>query len=226
MQRKRVRLNETQSYERKAITPIEYSGLQQAYDHFNKELFGGALRNVFITYQRKAHSAGYFSPDRFSDRSNKSAEHELALNPDGFIGRTDKWVCSVLGHEMSHVWQHQHGKPAARGYHNKEWAAKMKAIGLQPSSTGMSGGRETGQKMSHFIIDDGPFDKSFARLAATGWKLNLQSAPRPGGEGRRGKPTFTCPECRQKAWGKPGLKITCTPCGIEMPPDQPLDNAV
>ena len=33
-----------------AITPIEYSGLQAAYDHFNKELFGGQLPDVFITY--------------------------------------------------------------------------------------------------------------------------------------------------------------------------------
>jgi hypothetical protein len=61
------------SYERPidqpvAITPIEYGGLQDAYDHFNAELFGGSLVDVFITYQRKAHSHGYFSPDRFSGR--------------------------------------------------------------------------------------------------------------------------------------------------------------
>jgi hypothetical protein len=44
---------------REAITPIEYSGLQAAYDHFNKELFAGKLPDVFITYQRKARSLGY-----------------------------------------------------------------------------------------------------------------------------------------------------------------------
>jgi predicted SprT family Zn-dependent metalloprotease len=60
----------------------------------------------------------------------------LALNPDGFISETDKQVCQTLVHEMTHVFQHVHGKPSARGYHNKEWAAKMKSIGLQPSSTG------------------------------------------------------------------------------------------
>jgi hypothetical protein len=58
------------SYEQKMdqpITPVEYGGLQQAYDHFNAELFGDEkLPDVFITYQRKAHSAGYFSPNRFS----------------------------------------------------------------------------------------------------------------------------------------------------------------
>jgi len=51
-----------------AITPIEYGGLQEAYDHFNKELFSGELPDVFITYQRKARSLGYFSADRFNGR--------------------------------------------------------------------------------------------------------------------------------------------------------------
>ena len=42
----------------------------------------------------------------------------------------------------------QIGQAAARGYHNKEWAAKMKAIGLMPSNSGAVGGKETGQQMS------------------------------------------------------------------------------
>jgi len=73
-----------------AITPVEYSGLQAAYDHFNKELFGGTLPDVFITYQRKARSLGYFSADRFNGRVDKTGRHELALNPDGFVGCSDK----------------------------------------------------------------------------------------------------------------------------------------
>jgi hypothetical protein len=32
-----------------AITPIEYGGLQEAYDHFNAALFDGMLPDVFIT---------------------------------------------------------------------------------------------------------------------------------------------------------------------------------
>jgi hypothetical protein len=66
-------------YERKdAITPIEYGGLQEAYDHFNATLFEGALPDVFITYQRRANSGGYFAPDRFSGRAGTLARHELA----------------------------------------------------------------------------------------------------------------------------------------------------
>jgi hypothetical protein len=207
-------------YERKAdppaaITPVEYGGLQQAYDHFNKVLFDGTLGDVFITYQRKAHSAGYFSPDRFSGRVGSSGkhEHELALNPDGFIGQSDAQISQTLVHEMTHVWQHAFGTPGSRGYHNKEWAAKMKAIGLMPSSTGMVGGKETGQRMMDYPIPDGPFVKAFAALAASGWKLNLQSAARDGGpKAPPSKVKFTCLSCGQNAWGKPDLLIACIPC--------------
>jgi hypothetical protein len=121
---------------------------------------------------------------------------------------------------MVHVWQQQHGKPAARGYHNKQWAAKMKAIGLQPSSTGAVGGKETGQRMAHYVIPDGTFAKTFAELAASGWKLNLQSAHRPGPRGgTNSKTKFTCPACGQNAWGKPDLAISCIPCATQMMPE-------
>jgi hypothetical protein len=79
---------------------------------------------------------------------------------------------------MTHCWQEHFGakKRKRYSYHDKEWAAKMKAIGLQPSISGMVGGKETGQQMSHYIIRGGPFIRSYDKLAATGWKLNLQSA--------------------------------------------------
>ena len=86
-----------------AITPVEYSGLQAAYDHFNKVLFGGKLPDVFITYQRKARSLGYFSADRFNGRLDKTGRHELALNPDGFINESDMEICSTLVHEQHQI---------------------------------------------------------------------------------------------------------------------------
>jgi hypothetical protein len=86
-----------------AFTPIEYGGLQDAFEHFSLALFDNALPDVFITYQRKADSAGYSSPDRFSGRVGKFGKHELALNPDGFISQTDKQICQTLVHEMTHV---------------------------------------------------------------------------------------------------------------------------
>jgi SprT-like family protein len=200
-----------------AITLAEYGGLQAAYDHLNKELFGGELPDVMLTLQRKNRSGGYFAPDRFSGRSGKFVRHELALNPDGFIGQTDRWVVSVLGHEMHHVWEHGVKGTPSRGYHSKEWAAKMKLNGLQPSNTGMVGGKETGQRMSDYIIPGGVFEQAFAALAATGWALNLQSAHHGGGKGTpNSKVKFTCRLCGQNAWGKPDLSIICALCNKPM----------
>jgi hypothetical protein len=217
-----MRKSKSKSYDGKtAITPVEYQGLQHAYDHFNTALFAGSLpvETIFITYQRKARSFGYFAPKRFSGRVGDAISHELALNPDAFIGQTEQQICQTLVHEMAHVWQHVEGTPGARGYHNKEWAAKMKAIGLQPSSTGMVGGKETGQRMQDYILPNGPFTKAYDQLAKTGWKLNWQSAARDGQKpGTNSKTKFTCPSCQQNVWGKPDVRVTCTACEIEMPP--------
>jgi hypothetical protein len=197
-----------------AITPAEYGGLQKAYDHLNAELFANALPDCFI--KRKANSLGYFSPDRFSGRVGTFGKHELALNPDRFVSQTDE-QCQTLAHEMTHAWQQHCGTPSARGYHNKEWAAKMKEIGLQPTSTGMVGGKETGQRMGDYIIPGGQFARAFAKLAATGWKMNLQSAHRDGKAAPlNSKQKFSCPGCGQNAWGKPDLAIDCRLCGIPM----------
>jgi SprT-like family len=139
------------------------------------------------------------------------------LNPDAFINRTDEQICSTLVHEMTHAWQHTHGTPSSRGYHNREWATKMKSIGLQPSNTGAVGGKETGQQMTHYIMPDGPFVKAYAKLAAIGWGLNLQSAHRPGPKGgTNSKTKFTCTKCGQNAWGKPDLAVICELCGDKM----------
>ena len=94
----------------------------------------------------------------------------------------------------------------------------MKLIGLQPSNTGMVGGKETGAHMTDYPIPGGPFMKCFAKLAATGWKLNLQSAFRPGPKVTtpNSKTKFTCSQCFANAWGKPDLQILCLPCRVQM----------
>jgi hypothetical protein len=221
--KKSVRSYERSADQPVAITPIEYSGLQEAFDHFNAALFDGALPDCLLTYQRKANSHGYFAADRFTARDGQFRKHELALNPDAFVGQSDEQVCQTLVHEQAHLWQHALGKPSARSYHNAEWSAKMKAIGLQPSSTGMVGGKETGQHMLDYVIPGGPFSTAFAKLAASGWRLNLQSTPRPGAQGNptASKTKFTCPSCGQNVWGKPDTLVACIPCGQPMRPPTP-----
>jgi SprT-like family len=105
--------------ETEAFTQTEYQGFQRAYDFFNRELFSGSLPQVLVTLQRHARTYGYFSPERFSGRIAKTTVHELALNPDGFAGRTDAMILSTLVHEMCHVWQQTHGKAPRKGYHDR-----------------------------------------------------------------------------------------------------------
>jgi hypothetical protein len=164
--------------------------------------------------QRHARTYGYFSPERFNGRIDKSAVHELALNPDGFAGRTDAMILSTLAHEMCHVWQQTFGKAPRKGYHDRQWAGNMREIGLQPSSTGEEGGKETGQSVSHYILPGGRYAKAYAKLAATGFALHWQSAPasEQGGAKKSSKTKFTCPECGQNAWAKPDALLICGEC--------------
>jgi hypothetical protein len=202
----------------KAITPAEYGDWQKAFDFFKEHLFKERwLPDVFITYQRRAHSRGYFSPDSFSARDGKSGKHELALNPNAFVDRTDEQIVSTLVHEMVHLWQHLFGKPPSRNYHNKEWAAKMESLGLMPSNTGAVGGKRTGAQMTHYIVPGGAFQQTFAALVATGWELKLQSTIRPGAtKAPPSKVKFTCPACGWNVWGKPDSKVVHKPCACDM----------
>jgi predicted SprT family Zn-dependent metalloprotease len=196
------------------ITPTEYRGFQKAYDFFNATLFDNSLPHVLVTLQRHARARGYFSPERFTGRVEPVAAHELALNPDTFTGRTDEEILSTLAHEMTHVWQQTCGTPPTRCYHDRQWAAKMKEIGLQPSTTGAPGGKETGQSVTHYIVPGGPYAVAYAQLQATGFQLHWQSAAAdPQAKAKKASKTkFTCPDCAQNAWAKADALLICGNC--------------
>ena len=107
--------------------------------------------------QRRNSSHAYFAPERFAHRVADAVIAELAFNPDYFLGRADIEILSSLVHEMAHCWQAHYGMPSRAGYHNREWAAKMEALGLMPSDTGKPGGKRTGQRMAHYLISGGRF---------------------------------------------------------------------
>ena len=89
----------------------------------------------------------------------------------------------------------------------------METLGLMPSNSGMVGGKRTGQQMQHYIIPGGAYAQAFAALAATGWKLNLQSTIHTGGEKKPpSKVKFTCLSCGSNMWGKPDSKDICGEC--------------
>lgn len=148
-----------------------YSELQEAYSHFNRELFSGRLPECVITLQRESRSYGYFSRRRFARRSGHIVD-EIALNPTYFGIRPIVETLATLVHEMVHCQQEHTGSPGRRGYHNKEWASLMDAVGLAPSSSGAPGGRRVGERVTHYVVSGGPFDLCCSRLLTRSFELS------------------------------------------------------
>lgn len=94
--------------------------------------------------------------------------------------------------------------PPRRSCHDRQRAAKMKEIGLQPFTTGEPGGKETGPSVTHYILPGGPNAKAYAKLKAKGFQLHWQSAPagQQAKAKKASKTKFTCPDCAQNAWSR------------------------
>ena len=191
------------------VTKDVYNRLQLAFNSANGVLFYNRLPQCLIILQRERVAEGYFCDEVFEHRNNGDLIHEIALNPLIFH-RSDKNILSILVHEMCHLEQYQYGNPSPHGYHNKEWAGMMKGVGLQPSTTGEEGGKETGQGLSHYIIKGDVFDRWSDRwLADNGYLVVWRAIDERGG---RNKTQYTC-SCGCSVWGKEkGLLLTCGHC--------------
>jgi SprT-like family len=196
------------------ITAAAYTSLQDAWNHFNAELWGGRLRDCLITLQRHKGAYGYFHGKRFRLLTPDTPDErdEIALNPAGFEGRSAEEILSTLVHEMAHAWQAQYGKPSRGGYHNQEWAGEMRRIGLRPLAVDKpDGGNGTGNKVTHAIEAGGPFALACARFLASGKPLfyhDQLEAP-DAARKRASKTKYTCPTCGTNAWAKPDTKLLC-----------------
>lgn len=170
-----------------APTQETYAELKQAFDFFNSELFDGLLLQPLFTLQRERRTYGYCSHDRFVQRDSGVMVDEIAMNPAYFSVRPIRATLSTLVHEMVHQWQFHHGKPGRGGYHNLEWAARMEQVGLMPSDTGQPGGKRTGDRMTHYIIEAGRFalacesllTKEFTLTWLDRYPAERPQAPRP-----------------------------------------------
>jgi len=198
-------------------TGIAYGELRAAFEHFNIELFDSALPPCLITLQRRRNIYGYFAPSRFRRADGTEQIHEIALNPQSWRKRTIEANLATLVHEMVHLQQHCFGNPSRRGYHNKEWAQMMVAVGLIPSTTGQPGGQQTGQKVTHYIQPGGRFAKACASFLELGYGLSFHDLTDDAdGKERQNKTKFSCPGCGANAWGKPDLNIECRDCHMPM----------
>ncbi len=197
-------------------TTQTYTSLATAYDFFNQELFSGSLPPCLITIQRHKGAYGFFSGERFANTTNpKEITDEIALNPVHFATRKPNEVLSTLAHEMVHLWQHHYGKQPRKGYHDKQWAAKMREIGLIPTATGETGGKETGQKVTHLIEENGRFARSVKKLLEEHPAILYHDRSENNTARKKkaaSKTKYTCPGCGLNAWAKPDAPLVCGDC--------------
>lgn len=190
-----------------------YEKLQVAYHYFNKQLFQNMLPNkVFLSCQRKKGAYGYFWSQAVLENDEKV--HEIAVNIEGF-NRSDEDILSVLVHECCHALRAEshHLKPPKGKYHCKHWAKMMLDVGLKPISYD-NPGKMTGNKVSHEIILDGPFDKSCKELLSTGFTFGNISSPSGQAKSRQSQEVIvkTC-SCGHSIKTRSSYKVVCADCG-------------
>lgn len=202
--------HEVGSYDPNRATPTaeQYAAFEVAFEHFNNELFGGKLPPVLLTLAKSGRSFGYYHAARWRRRGEKDGRvGEIALSPD-HLGREERAAAGTLVHEMTHHWQHVAGKPSRRGYHNREWADRMEALGLMPSNTGEPGGKRTGQRMTHYIMPGAAFERAYEKLPEgvllpfIAGSSSTEDKPRPKTPDPS-KTKYVCSGCGMNAWAKP-----------------------
>src|SRR4051794_12829703 len=91
----------------------------------------------------------------------------------------------------------------------------MRTVGLVRSDTGQPCGKDTGQKLTHYVEQGGRFEKACTACLAAGDAFLYQD--RDGDEEatktrRRkaaSKTKFTGPVCEQNAWAQPDAHLIC-----------------
>ncbi len=218
-------------------TPTEeqFAALNGAYKYFNRKLFGNKLSGCILNFSRLRGTHGFLAPERWKRVDEEDfGTHEISLTPTTLY-RPPIEIFSTLVHEMCHLWQWDFGSPSRNGYHNREWAAKMKSVGLIPSHNGQPDGKQTGQTMTHYIEKGGRYEKAFAQmpkkhllpftsLDGEVMKSMIEGKGTKSGKGERknrlhklrppsrNKTKYSCPSCKANVWGRPNLRIKCQDC--------------
>lgn len=197
----------------KLVSREQWGAYERMYQWFNSQLWKGQLASAILNFSRKNNTRGFFAPARWTRGQHRA--HEISINPDLLQSRAPREVASTLVHEMCHLWQHDHGKPSRNGYHNAEWAREMVRVGLMPSDTGEPNGRQVGQRVTHYIVDGGPFALAYEAMPHE-YLLPWLAAPEVAAKKRereaKSKTKYVCPSCDANVWGKPELQIACIAC--------------
>jgi hypothetical protein len=168
-------------------TNAQFAAYRAMWAYYNAVLFGGALGDVILNFSRLARSLGFFAPERWRDASDV-VTHEISLYPAHLTRDNAKDAASTLVHEMCHLFRHGQPNPPRNGYHDRQWADKMEALGLMPSATAAPGGARVGYRMSHYILPGGAFERAFEQMPAEchlPWTCGIDDEARGRGGGEK-----------------------------------------
>lgn len=217
-----------------AATNFQFKTLENIYYYYNYKLFDGQLPECIITLARHRGANAVYAPDRWIKREQSNEVDEIMMNPETMNRPVRLWH-STLVHEMCHTWQRRF-EVYKGAYHDRVWGKKMEEVGLMPSDTGEPGGKKTGYRMTHYIIEGAPFDLAFKEITSEQLNsLELPYIPNPlytaslptlpsGVDPTTGTVTtivrrktksgvkiaYSC-GC-STVWGKTGLSLDCNSC--------------
>ncbi len=209
-------------------TQEQFKAYEAMYRHFNRILFGARLPPVILNFSRHSGTYGFFAPERWGRvrGRGKRVTHEISINPSHLALRDPRDTAATLLHEMCHLWQQDFGDPPRRGYHDREWAAKMREVGLIPIDPHTGQERNSAHALAHRIDPEGRFAQVFRKMPREyllPWKCGEVSRVNggrgrggAGGEGSksRNKVKYSCSGCGANAWGKPDLDLVCGRCSL------------
>jgi hypothetical protein len=213
--------------ERVAKPGRAYPWLGRAVDRLIRDHFDGHLEPPHVTLQSRANPLGSFSIASVANIANSSETRDrIILSQAATAAMTDIAVLVCLATQLVGIDQHHHGKPCRLGYHDRAYAAAMKRIGLIFSETDEIGGKETGEKLNVFVVEDGPFDRCAKAFLAEEEAVFYQDrAPVDEAEAeriqkqrqKRNKTAYRCACGKVTAWSKPDINLFCD-CLTKMTP--------
>jgi len=203
-------------------TVSQATALQNAWEHFNRELWGGSLSPVMLRVERrKMKGSGYFRPSPWAFKKTVNRAHDIVLSSE-ILKLDPREVFACLCHQIVHQWQHVNGESTNSSYHSQSWSDEMTRIGLTPTSNGRLNGKNTGHHMTQLVVEDGAYDLAFKAMppdAILPWVSGIeQEDAEEQGEPRekpkpasKAKSKYGC-GCSQ-VWGKAGINtMWCMKC--------------
>jgi len=213
-------------FEKVSGQPIQQ--LRAAYILMNDRLFSASLPGCELRFSTRPGSEGHYQPATVVGRHDAGLDL-ICVSASQSVQK----IFESLAHQMCHQYRQYRGNPPRRAYHDQAWAKKMIEIGLQPSDTAAPGGRTTGQRMSHYLLECSPLSELIKELVSQGHDLSLLVeglSTRSNGEILQQKGTkpwsrtkYACPACGRSVLGGDRLNLICGDCNRLYVPTPPTD---